>query len=226
MTTNLLTKTFITIISLSINFLFADLIQTVEFDSTDVSTTTEQIIILSNTGDLPLAIYSVSLSSETDSFQMVADTNYTINSGEKVNIILNFIPKQAGDHSATLNIQSNDEENSDVTLNLTGYANETASTSVDDFNNFPTEFKLSQNYPNPFNPTTNVKYELPKDCKVDLTIYNIRGQKVATIANNFQTAGYHQVMWNGTNDLGQKVSSGVYFLRMQTEDFIKNKHQN
>lgn len=190
------------------------------FDTTEVNSTIEQIITLSNTGDLPLAIYTITLTSETDSYELIADSSYTINGGDQVDITINFTPDAAGGHNAVLYLESNDEENSEVTLNLLGHATSTT-TAIDEFNGLPTEYKLNQNYPNPFNPSTTVKYELPKDSKVSLVIYNLKGQKVTTLANDFQTAGYHQTIWNGTNEMGQKVSSGVYFLRMQTENFVK-----
>ena len=220
-TRNLLTKTFITLVTVTVNFLFAGLIREVNFDSTEVNNSMEQVITLSNTGDLPLVIYNIQLSSETDAYSLITDSTYTIDSGEKVEITIEFAPKVAGSHNAVLFIESNDENNSAVTLNLVGHALKNATTSVDKFDNFPTEFKLNQNYPNPFNPSTTVKYELPKDANVNLTVYNLKGQKVVTLTNENQSAGYHSVLWNGINEMGQKVSSGVYFLRMQSTDFAK-----
>lgn len=220
-TKNYFTRTLVALFTVATNFLFADLIQEVNFDTTEVNSTIEQVITLSNTGDLQLAIYKITLSSETDSYELIADTSYTIEGGEEVDIQVNFTPTEGGDHTATLHIESNDEENSEVTLALNGYGEETSTTAIDEFNGLPTEFKLNQNYPNPFNPSTTVKYEVPKNGKVNLIVYNLQGQKVATLVNNYQTAGYHQIMWNGANDRGQKVSSGVYFLRMQAENFVK-----
>lgn len=218
---NFLTQTLVTILAIAVNFTFAQLIQEVEFDTTEVNSTIEQVITLSNTGDLPLAIYKIALISETDSYELIADSSYSIEGGEQIDIQINFTPKNGGNQTATLYIESNDEENSEVTLTLNGFGKETSTTAMDEFNGLPTEFKLNQNFPNPFNPSTTVKYELPENSKIILAIYNLQGQKVTTLANDFQTAGYHQVIWNGTNDMGQKVSSGVYFLRMQTENFVK-----
>lgn len=85
----------------------------------------------------------------------------------------------------------------------------------------PTAFSLSQNYPNPFNPTTNISYALPANAYVRLTIYNILGQKVKTLVNGEEMAGYKNVIWDGKNDRGQEVSSGIYFYRIKAGSFTK-----
>ena len=79
----------------------------------------------------------------------------------------------------------------------------------------PKEFVLSQSYPNPFNASTTIKYALPNDGKVTLAVYNILGQKVITLLDGIQTAGYHTVTWNGKNASGNDIASGVYFYRIQ-----------
>ncbi|RLC54034.1 MAG: hypothetical protein DRH89_09940, partial [Candidatus Cloacimonadota bacterium] len=78
--------------------------------------------------------------------------------------------------------------------------------------------ELMQNYPNPFNPTTNIDFSLKQDSFVSLNIYNIRGQKVKTLVSDEMQAGYHSVVWNGTNDSGKSVSSGMYFSSFDTND--------
>jgi hypothetical protein len=84
-------------------------------------------------------------------------------------------------------------------------------------NGLPKEYALYQNYPNPFNPTTKVKYALPVDSKVTAEMYNILGQRVKTLVRNDQSAGYHVVEWNGTNDQGAPLASGLYMLRLSAE---------
>jgi hypothetical protein len=85
----------------------------------------------------------------------------------------------------------------------------------------PDEFDLSQNYPNPFNPTTTIKYTLKEDVKVSLKIYNMLGQEVRNLVDESQTAGLREVVWNGKNDFGQQVASGVYIYRMVAGNFIQ-----
>jgi hypothetical protein len=78
----------------------------------------------------------------------------------------------------------------------------------------PKSFGIAQNFPNPFNATTTIRYSLPNQANVRLEIFNILGQKVKTLVNEPQEAGYKQVLWDGKNDQGDNVSSGVYFYRI------------
>lgn len=89
--------------------------------------------------------------------------------------------------------------------------------------NTPRAFSLSEAWPNPFNPHTTIEYQLPAAMEVVLAIYNIRGQKVATLVNQRRAAGFHTVRWNGTNDFGEPVTSAVYLYRMQAGDFVQTK---
>lgn len=86
----------------------------------------------------------------------------------------------------------------------------------------PKVFSLSQNSPNPFNPSTTISYEIPESsgaAKVVVAVYNIRGQKVITLVDELKEAGQYSVNWNGRNENGRRVSSGVYFYRMSAGDF-------
>ncbi len=87
----------------------------------------------------------------------------------------------------------------------------------------PKVFSLHQNFPNPFNPTTSIKYELPKDVNVKIAIYDIMGRQVRSLVNMKQTAGYKTIVWDGRNNNGQLVSSGIYLYQMITDEFQKVK---
>jgi hypothetical protein len=76
-------------------------------------------------------------------------------------------------------------------------------------------YDLYQNYPNPFNPSTLIKYALPKESNVQLTIYDIMGREIRTLISSRQDAGYKEVVWNGTDNNNQKVSSGIYIYRLR-----------
>jgi hypothetical protein len=82
----------------------------------------------------------------------------------------------------------------------------------------PLKFSLSQNFPNPFNPTTTIRYELPLDGVVTIDIYDILGQKVKTILNEFKTADRYEVTFNSTG-----LTSGVYIYQMRVSDYINSK---
>lgn len=82
---------------------------------------------------------------------------------------------------------------------------------------------MDQNYPNPFNPATTINYQLPQSVQVELTIYNLLGQKVITLVSAFQTAGEKSVVWDGTNTAGQQVGSGIYFCHLQAGDYITSR---
>ena len=77
-------------------------------------------------------------------------------------------------------------------------------------NTKPADFELHQNYPNPFNPTTNIRYSISHAGHVELTIVNINGSKVATLISKYQTAGIHQITWDGS-----EYASGIYFYRLK-----------
>jgi hypothetical protein len=83
-------------------------------------------------------------------------------------------------------------------------------------NVIPKDFSLSQNFPNPFNPGTTIQFALPSRSRITIKIYNIMGQKVKTLIDGTMDAGRHQVSWNGKDDRGLKVSSGLYIYRMRT----------
>jgi len=83
----------------------------------------------------------------------------------------------------------------------------------------PSQYRLSQNYPNPFNPLTTIRYELPKGIAVRLLVFDLAGRVVRTLVDSPQEAGYHTVSWDGRNDAGQAVSSGIYYLRMEAGDY-------
>ena len=82
--------------------------------------------------------------------------------------------------------------------------------------NVPGDFVLHQNYPNPFNPDTRIAFDLPQAGRVELVVYNVLGRRITTLASGTFTAGTHEVMWDGRDESGASVSSGVYFYRLET----------
>jgi len=87
----------------------------------------------------------------------------------------------------------------------------------------PTEYALHQNHPNPFNAETVIKYQLPKSGKVSLKIYNSLGQEVRTLVDAMKEAGEFEIHWDGMDDNGSRVSSGIYIYRFQVNEFVSTK---
>ncbi|MDD3284484.1 MAG: FlgD immunoglobulin-like domain containing protein [Patescibacteria group bacterium] len=82
---------------------------------------------------------------------------------------------------------------------------------------------LHQNFPNPFNPETTISFNLPKAGKASLNIYNVKGQLVKTLVNETKTAGTHQIIWNGTDNSGQSVSSGIYYYKLNAGKYSSTR---
>lgn len=118
---------------------------------------------------------------------------------------------------------------SDENQNLVGLQPEIANISValseigGSSSMLPTSYDLKQNAPNPFNPTTVLSYDLPKASQVSLEVYNVLGQNVKTLVDQFQEAGTNSVMWDGTDNGGSQVASGLYFYRLTADGFQATK---
>ena len=87
----------------------------------------------------------------------------------------------------------------------------------------PGVFKLFQNYPNPFNPTTRIEFTLEQASEVRLEVYNVLGQKIKTLLDGYLPNGSHEAEWDGTTESGAKVSSGIYFYRLSTNEFSRTR---
>ena len=87
----------------------------------------------------------------------------------------------------------------------------------------PNEFVVHQNYPNPFNPTTQIRYVLPKAEHVQIVIYNLYGQAVKTVVSEYQKPGFHSVIWDGTSNEGDRVSSGLYYYKVTAGNDSRTK---
>ena len=87
----------------------------------------------------------------------------------------------------------------------------------------PLIYTLHQNYPNPFNPVTTLRYDLPENEFVNITIYDMLGNEINQLVNEVQNSGYKSIQWNATNNQGQPVSAGVYLYRIEAGDFRQTK---
>lgn len=171
----------------------------------------EETVELTNIGG-GILNYTISLTGSPD-WLVVDPANGSLTSGETDEITLSFDTNglEIGQYTSSMLIEDGLGEQTTVpiTLNVTN-------TGTD--GNLPAVTELIGNYPNPFNPSTNIKFSLKTDSKVSLMIYNIRGQKVRTLVNENLPAGHHSVVWNGRDDSGKSVSSGVYFNGFDSND--------
>jgi len=87
----------------------------------------------------------------------------------------------------------------------------------------PASYSLSANYPNPFNPTTIIEFSLPEKTHVNISVYNILGQHITTLIDDFKSAGSHSIVWNGRGNSGHPIATGVYLYRMQAGNYIETK---
>lgn len=90
----------------------------------------------------------------------------------------------------------------------------TMPTGIDQGTNLPVSNELQPNFPNPFNPTTTIRYGVKQPAPVTLQVYSVQGELVQTLVREWQGPGYHDIVWNGTDQTGNRVASGVYFYRL------------
>ena len=87
----------------------------------------------------------------------------------------------------------------------------------------PSIYTLHQNYPNPFNPTTKINYEMPEDALVKVVIFDVMGRNVKTLMNEIQSSGYHSILWDATNDMGEDISAGMYIYTILAGEYRSSK---
>jgi hypothetical protein len=87
----------------------------------------------------------------------------------------------------------------------------------------PQDYRLLQNYPNPFNPATAIGYALPQISRVELKIYNLLGQEIRTLVDKQQQPGKYTITWDGADNHGQQVSSGIYIYQIKAGDYVESR---
>ncbi|MEE9167618.1 MAG: Ig-like domain-containing protein [Candidatus Neomarinimicrobiota bacterium] len=95
--------------------------------------------------------------------------------------------------------------------------------SIEESELIPETFALHENYPNPFNPVTSIRYELPEKSRIVITIHDILGKEIGTLVNTIQDAGYKSVIWDGTDEFGRTVGTGIYLYQMKAGDYTQTK---
>ena len=87
----------------------------------------------------------------------------------------------------------------------------------------PAAFRLFQNHPNPFNPVTTITFSLANECRIDLTIFDVGGRRIRRLVRETRAAGLHRARWDGTNDRGAAVATGLYFYRLEAGPYVSVK---
>jgi len=110
-----------------------------------------------------------------------------------------------------------------IAKDIIGWMENDTNSDITGTDDIPKANKLSQNFPNPFNPSTRIDFALRTKGNVSLKVYDVSGRLVKTLANGVRDAGAYTVTWDGTNNAGSKVASGVYFYKMDTTEFNQTK---
>ena len=145
-------------------------------------------------------------------------------SGQEISLNFDSTDLESGIYQAIMGITSNDVETPNIEVSVILNVGGTVGTEGDydvDQNDVPTVVTgVKGAHPNPFNPMTTIEYSVSRPQRVNLSVYNVLGQRVATLVNDVMAAGSYPVQWNGTDSSGRGVSSGTYFVRLNTEEGI------
>jgi hypothetical protein len=152
-------------------------------------------------------------------FPVENDYNFSIPVGEaRIYTLTYTAPETAVNLDLELIITSNDINNSPIIIpiHITTVPNNDPAT-------IPVVTSLEGNYPNPFNPETAINFSLKESGKVRINIYNLKGQLVRQLVDTELPAGRHQIVWNGKDNQGRSVSSGIYLYRMEAKGYTNTK---
>ena len=189
-------------------------LDTLDFGETIIDSSAKKQIYISNNSISYLKIDSIKFSA--DNFKATGITSPYLQNNQKHLINIEFQPNSSGVFYDSL-IIFNSSPQSPVKIFLIGKG-ESLMEEKDYSNKIPDEFSLSQNYPNPFNPSTTISYMVPKSSFVTIKLYDALGKEVAILVNEEKQDGTYSVRFDGS-----KMSSGIYFYTMQSEDFLSTR---
>jgi len=180
-----------------------------------------KIMTIYNTGNAPLKIDSIT--SHLSWVVSISDYSFTVapEDSQNVKVTVNSQGLADGEYYGCIQITSNDHDNSETQVQLVF----DVKTDVAEhrYSNLPTVFSLHQNLPNPFNPTTRISYSAPKHGNVIIRIFNTLGQEMKVLVDGDHLPGHYNVIWDGTDNSGNDVASGVYIYTLKTNEFIKSR---
>lgn len=187
-----------------------------DFDTVAVNQQVSKTLHVFNPASDTLVVSSIV---STQAYFSAAPLQFSVASGDTQAVTVTFTPLTAGQYNGVLTIATNFISQDTLQVNVTGYADQGVGIGEDD--PLPQEFAVSDNYPNPFNPSTTIDYQLSRAAQVHLTVYNSLGQKIRTLVRNFQQPGSYQAVWDGRNDAGEVVGSGMYLYRFTAGNFSR-----
>lgn len=193
-----------------------------EFEVINISSVDQKVFEVRTINDLPdgwtssFCFDSTCFSPILDSIVTEPPFGYPLSPGDTLHTSLHVF-LMVNDGTANVQIQIGTIRNPDVRTILDLIATTLPSSANDEYN-VVQEYYLNQNYPNPFNPSTKINFGLKNAGEVEISLYNVLGSKIATVFSGYKNAGSHSILFNGSN-----LSSGVYFYRITTNDFIQTK---
>jgi hypothetical protein len=185
----------------------------VSFGAVGIGTLTADTVRIYNTGTATLVVSDIALH---DAAFGVSRSSFTIPAGSSDTLTVLFAPSLVQLYADTMNISSN----AAGTLSIPVVGSGVPASSVGE-SELPATYALLQNYPNPFNPVTRISYELPKAGWVTLSVFNMLGQEVAELVNEFKNAGRYTAEFNMNGNVA--LSSGVYMYKMHAGDFTESR---
>jgi len=202
-----------------------DIADSTMFDFGEVAVGSDSTVqfIIENLGndtlkiDLPVYVTDGYL----EDFPVLSQPVSAILPGASSSFQVGFSPLYPRPSDATLVVESNDPDENPYVVFLTGTGVE--GTDVREHSRFPEAYSLSQNYPNPFNPVTAVQYAVLEMQDVQIVVYDMLGNRVAILLDKKQKAGYYTAFWDGRDENGMPVSSGIYLIRMRAGNYAHNR---
>ena len=155
----------------------------------------------------------------TDEHENISDTTYDVSS-HSLDVLLGALNL---DESTLLWYVKSSDGEYNVMSDSGQFVLTRSVLGLNDQFSIPTEFALRQNYPNPFNPVTTLRYDIPENSHVTITIYDMLGRNIKKLINQTQDAGYKSVIWNATNDYGKPVSAGIYLYQIHAGEYMQTK---
>jgi hypothetical protein len=186
---------------------------TLDFGTVAVDDSLDLTFIVTNTGGDTLR---GAVSESCDPFTIISGGGpFALAASETLLVGVRFIPPDKVVYNCTIDIGD--------TLCANVFCTGEGDPMSDSGGTVPLRFALEQNHPNPFNPTTTISFTLPEKLKAELVVFNLSGQRIRTLLNELQPAGPNQVVWNGRDDHGIPVSSGVYFYRLKAGRYMQTR---